>query len=163
MSNISDIVNHFKKIASIPVMKKVAVQAELTKPIDEDKAMTIYTKYLKYTQDIIEFFKSKENAAHQAGNKSDKKLDAAFIAAGGDPKQVVPGHVSKPSNQLFLEQASGDSSFEVIMRNLGLEGGGDPIEALMNAGASFNWKRLARNLLTMKNHAALAKAAYLKG
>lgn len=159
-SNISEIVKEFNKIASVPVMK-VAAPQELTKPIDGDKAMEIYSNYLKFTQDTINFFSQKEKAAQRAGT-ADKRLDAAFMAAGGNPKQVVPGRVSKPSNQIHDEAASGDTSYEVVMRTLGLEQGGDVIQALMNAGQSFNWKRIARNILTMKNRAAAAKAAYQK-
>jgi hypothetical protein len=72
------------------------VHPDFKRPIDENKAMDIYDKYLKPTRHAIDFFSKLEKQ-----NKPSKKLDAAFLAAGGDSSDVIEGRVSRPSSPLY--------------------------------------------------------------
>jgi hypothetical protein len=77
----------------------VKVHPDFKRPIDEDKAIDIYDKYLKPIMNAINFFDKLEKQAKMA-NKPSKKLDAAFLAAGGSSDGVVAGRVSRPSSIL---------------------------------------------------------------
>jgi len=144
-----DVVDRFVKLA-------VPVDSSLKRPVDEDKAYAIYNGYLKPIEDTIKFFKGEESKGPS------KKLDAAFLAAGGDSAQVVPDKVSKPSNILYGHEYKG-LEFIVGPQLLNLESyNGDVIEALMQLSKDgFSWdKKFVKAILILKEKTQKAKQAF---
>ncbi len=144
--------------------KKVSSKPELLKKrnLDENEAARLYDKFIDYVKGEVNFYTRAEK-----NPKNTKRVEAAFVAAGGDPKQTVTyGRAStgmaKASNVLMHgNDKRGDfGHLDYIYEKLNEVNDQNHLQALVEMSGYTNYNTFTRWLIRLNDRAKEARRAY---